>query len=85
MSFKKAISLESSAEPLLALAACLRTQDINKAILLAKKALIEDPNYVDYEYRKEQLWGKKLQISTEKLFENSQLKKEVLSAKTKIK
>ena len=83
-SFKKAISFKESAEPLLALASCLRSQDINKAIFLAKKALIKEPNYVDYDYRKEQLWGKKLQSSTKKLFENKQLKKEILLAKTKI-
>ena len=83
-SFNKAISLEDNAEPLLALASCLRTQDINKAILLAKKALTKEPNYVEYNYRKEQLWGEKLQNSTEKLFENRQLKKEILRAKNKI-
>ncbi|CAE18465.1 conserved hypothetical protein [Prochlorococcus marinus subsp. pastoris str. CCMP1986] len=85
ISFKKALELEESAEPLLALASCLKNKDINKAIVLAKKALNKDPNYVDFNYRKEQLWGKKLQISTEKLFENPQIKKEILVAKTKIK
>ena len=85
ISFKKAIELEENAEPLLALASCLKNKDINKAIVLAKKALKKDPNYVDFNYRKEQLWGEKLQISTEKLFENPQIKKEILVAKTKIK
>ena len=84
ISFNKAISLQENAEPLLALASCLRTSDINKAIFLAKKALNKEPNYVEYIYRQEQLWGKKLQNSTEKLFENTQLKKEILFAKTKI-
>ena len=83
-SFQKAIALEENAEPLLALASCLRTRDINKAIFLAKKALNKEPNYVEYIYRKEQLWGEKLQYSTEQLFENNQLKKEILFAKTKI-
>ncbi len=83
-SFKKAISLEENAEPLLGLAACLKNQDINKAIVLAKKALTKEPNYVEYNYRTEQLWGKRLQSATEKLFENSQLKKEILLAKSKI-
>ena len=59
--------------------------DVIDADLLAKKALNKDPNYVDFNYRKEQLWGEKLQISTEKLFENPQIKKEILVAKTKIK
>ena len=85
ISFKKAIELEENAEPLLALASCLKNKDINRAIFLAKKALNKDPNYVDFNYRKEQLWGEKLQISTEKLFENPQIKKEILVAKTKIK
>ena len=85
ISFKKAIDLEESAEPLLALASCLQNKDINKAIVLAKKALNKEPNYVDFNYRKDQLWGEKIQISTKKLFENPQLKKEILFAKTKIK
>ena len=84
ISFKKAISLEENAEPLLALATCLRTKDINKAIILAKKALIKNPNYVEYNYRNEQLWGEKIQSSTEKLFKNTQLEKEILYAKTRI-
>ncbi len=85
ISFKKAIELEENAEPLLALASCLKNKDINKAIVLAKKALNKNPNYVDFNYRKEQLWGEKLQISTEKLFENPQIKKDILVAKTQIK
>ena len=84
ISFKKAIYIEENAEPLLALASCLKNKDINKAIFFAKKALNKEPNYVDFDYRKEQLWGEKLQVATEKLFENSQLKQEVLFAKTKI-
>ena len=84
ISFKKAITLEKNAEPLLALASCLEAQDIKTAILLAKEALIKEPNYVDYDYRKEQLWGQKLQNSTEKLFQNTKLAKEILLAKTKI-
>ena len=85
ISFKKAIDLEENAEPILALASCLRNKDIKKAIELARKALNKEPYYVDFDYRKKQLWGEKLQISTEKLFENPQLEKEILIAKTKIK
>ena len=84
IAFQKAIALEENAEPLLALASCLRNRNINEAIFLAKKALRREPNYVEYDYRKEQLWGEKLQSSTEKLFENNQLKDEILFAKTKI-
>ena len=82
--FKKAIAIQENAEPLLALAACLRIEDRESAISLAKKALIQNPKYVTYKYRKEQLWGEKLQYSTEKLFEINELQEEVLFAKSKI-
>lgn len=55
IAFKKAINIEENAEPLLALAACIKNKDINKAIVFAKKALKKEPNYVDFDYRKEQL------------------------------
>ena len=84
ISFKKAINLEENAETLLALASCLKNKDITKAIVLTKKALDKEPNYVDFNYRKEQLWGDKLQNSTKELFKNPQLQKEILFAKTKI-
>ena len=82
--FEKAISIQDDAEPLLGLAACLRMKDINSAIQLAKKALIKDPNYVNYDYRKEQLWGEKIQTSIEILLRNDQLQKDVILAKSKI-
>ena len=82
--FEKAISIEENAEPLLGLAACLRKKDINLALKLAKKALSKDPNYVNFEYRKEQLWGSKLQISTEILLQNDELQTDVILAKSKI-
>ena len=82
--FQKAISIEKNAEPLLALASCMSYRDINKAISLAKKALIKDPKYVNYDYRKEQLWGDKLQERTEKLFKNIELQKAIILAKSKI-
>ena len=84
ISFQKAITLEENAEPLLALASCLRKRNINEAISLAKRALEKEPKYVEYDFRKEQLWGEKIQTSTKKLFENDELKKEILFAKTKI-
>jgi len=83
--FEKAISIEENAEPLLGLAACLRKKDIQLALKLAKKALIMDPNYVNYDYRKEQLWGENLQSSTQILLQNDQLRKDVITAKSKIK
>ena len=82
--FEKAISIEENAEPLLGLASCLRIKDIQLAVQLAKKALTKDPNYVNYDYRTEQLWGENLQTSTEILLQNDQLEKEVILAKSKI-
>ena len=82
--FKKAISIEDNAEPLLGLASCLRIKDIKLAHQLVKKALNKNPNYVDYDYRKEQLWGEKLQTSTELLLQNKELHTDVILAKSKI-
>ena len=82
--FEKAISIQENAETLLALASSLRVTDIKLALQLAKKALAKDPKYVNYNYRKEQLWGEKLQASTEILLQNEQLKKFVIQAKSKI-
>ena len=82
--FESAISIEDNAEPLLGLAACIRMNDTKLAIELAKKALAKDPKYVHYDYRKEQLWGEKLQASTEILLQNEQLKQDVILAKSKI-
>ena len=82
--FEKAISIQENAEPLLGLASCLRIKDIKSALILAKKALEKDPNYVSYDYRKEQLWGRELQASTEKLLENDELRKDIMLAKSKV-
>jgi len=82
--FESAISIEENAEPLLGLASCINIQDNKLAIQLAKKALDKDPKYVNYDYRKEQLWGEKLQASTEILLQDEQLKKDVILAKSKI-
>ena len=82
--FEKAISIEENSEPLLGLASCLDTKELNLALKLAKKALKKNPSYVDYDFRKDQLWGEKIQISIEKLFKNDELKKEIIEAKSKI-
>ena len=82
--FESAISIQENAEPLLGLAACVRINDPKLAIQLAKKALAKDPKYVNYDYRKEQLWGEKLQDSTELLLQSEQLKQDVILAKSKI-
>jgi len=82
--FESAISIEENAEPLLGLASCININNNKLAIQLAKKALAKDPKYVNYDYRKEQLWGEKLQATTEILLQNEQLKKDVKLAKSKI-
>jgi len=82
--FERAISIEENAEPLLGLASCIKVNDTKLAIQLAKKALAKNPKYVDYDYREEQLWGEKLQASTEIFLQNEQLKKDVILAKSKI-
>ncbi len=82
--FEKAISIEDNAEPILGLASCLRTKNVELALQLAKKALAIDPNYVSYDYRKEQLWGENLQASTEILLQNDQLLTDTIMAKSKI-
>ena len=82
--FEKAISINENAEPLLGLATCLRTRDIKLALELAKKALAKNPKYVNYDYRKEQLWGEKIQASTEILLQDDELLKDVILAKSKI-
>ena len=81
--FRKAISIEENAEPMLGLASSLAFEDINTALKLAKEALKKDPNYVDYKYRKEQLWGEKLQNRTENLLKNKELIEEIKEAKSK--
>ena len=82
--FEEAISIQENAEPLLGLASCLRIKNINLALELAKKALAKDPNYVSFDYRKKQLWGEKLQASTEILLQHKKLQKDVMLAKSKI-
>jgi len=82
--FESAISIQENAEPLLGLASCIRNNNTKLAIQLAKKALAKDPKYVNYNFRKEQLWGEKLQASTEILLQNEELKEDVILAKTKI-
>tara|TARA_Y100000589_G_scaffold269815_1_gene261904 strand:- start:37 stop:894 length:858 start_codon:yes stop_codon:yes gene_type:complete len=79
--FKKAILIEDNAEPLLALAVCIQNENFKESISLAKKALSKDPNYVDYKYREEQLWGEKIQKGVNKLFSSKELKQAITIAK----
>ena len=75
--FKKALEIERNPESMLALGVSLKETNLKKSILLVKKALQKNPNYVSFEYRKEQLWGEKLQKETEELFKIEELKKDV--------
>ena len=79
--FKKAIEIENNAEPLLALAVCIQNDNLTESIILAKKALSKNPNYVDNEFRKEQLWGQNIQKQTNKLFSAKELKQDIAIAK----
>ena len=80
-SFKEAISINNNAESLLALSVTLHNQGKNDFIKLAKEALLKNPNYVSTKYRKEQLWGEKLQNATKELFRIKELKAEIELAK----
>ena len=73
--FKKATEIKNNAESLLALGVSLKNTNKKKSILLVKEALQKNPNYVSFEFREEQLWGEKLQKSTEELFKIEELKK----------
>ena len=75
--FKKALKIENNAEPMLALAVCLQNTNRKEALLLTKKALRKNPNYVSFEFRKEQLWGNRIQEATNKLFEFDELKQDI--------
>ena len=75
--FTKAIEIEENAESMLALGITLKDTNKEKSILLVKKALQKNPNYVSFEFRKEQLWGEKLQKATEELFKIEELKKDI--------
>jgi len=66
-----------AAEPSLALAASLfasGAEGRSEALVLATKALDNDPNYVLDSYQKEQLWGPKLRGTTQQLLLLGELK-----------
>ena len=83
--FEEAIKVEQNAEPLLGLATSIQNKERKKAIDLAKKALLQDPKYVSNLYRKEQLWGEKIQEETQKLFKFKELEEDINFAKQYIK
>ena len=80
--WQKVLNIESDAEPMLALATAkykINIKDEN-SIILAKKALLKNPNYVSESYQKEQLWGEKLREATQNLFKDPKLKNAVRKA-----
>ena len=83
--WREVLKLTQNGEPRLALAAALYETKKNKeiSIELAQAALLNNPKYVSEGYQKEQLWGKKLRKSTQKLLSIEELKKNVLEAKAK--
>ncbi len=81
--WQEVLEINQDAEPMLALAAALNhTNKTNaKTLLLAKKALSKNPNYVSTKHQKDQLWGDKLRKATSKLLARPDLKTAVERAK----
>jgi tetratricopeptide (TPR) repeat protein len=69
----------AAAEPMLALAAALNSQQPgnSESLELAQRALAGEPNYVVDSYQKEQLWGSKLRAATATLLSEPALKPDV--------
>ncbi len=78
--FTKAIEIKRNAESMLALGVSLKDTNKKKSILLVKEALQKNPKYSSFEFRKEQLWGEKLQKATEEVFKLEELKKDISMA-----
>ena len=74
--WRRVLSIERNAEPMLALAAALNreTPGNEEALTLARKALKQDPNYVLPAHQKQQLWGLNLRLATRDLLANPKLR-----------
>jgi len=83
--FEDAIKFEINAEPMLGLATSIQKNNRKRAIALTKKALLQDPKYVSDIYRKEQLWGKKIQKATNELLNFEELEDDINFAKKYLK
>tara|TARA_Y100001968_G_scaffold304674_1_gene319866 strand:- start:20 stop:889 length:870 start_codon:yes stop_codon:yes gene_type:complete len=85
--FRSALQISNDAEPMLALAIVLFFSDDKsvESLNLAKSALKSNPQYVSNDYQAKQLWGEKLQKSSQILFKNKEMKKVVKEAKEKSK
>jgi len=78
-SWRKVLTIEKNAEPMLALASALNAiQPGNEeSIELAINALAKNPNYVSSQHQKEQLWGTKLRQATSQLLTTPKLESAV--------
>lgn len=74
--WRRVLSIEDNAEPMLALAAALYQKDDGDqdALSLARKALQQDPNYVLADHQEQQLWGSKLRLATQALLQETSLR-----------
>ncbi len=73
--WRKVLTINENAEPMLALGAALYQINSNnkECLTLARKALWLNPNYISSEYQKNQLWGEKLRAAARELLENDNL------------
>tara|TARA_B100000029_G_scaffold516262_2_gene628249 strand:- start:325 stop:1266 length:942 start_codon:yes stop_codon:yes gene_type:complete len=85
--WRKVLKIKENAEPMLALAAALNQVEktSQEALILAKQALSQNPNYVSSKYQAEQLWGQKLQEATKQLFKDPDLDWDIERALTNSK
>jgi len=81
-SWRKTLLIEKDPEPKLALAVALNyiNPGNEESIQLSIEALKENPDYIHEKYRKEQLWGEKLQAATKRLLENPLLENAIKKA-----
>ncbi len=82
--WRRVLTINKNAEPMLALAAALHKtqQNKNEAIALAKEALTQNPSYISSKHQKEQLWGEKLLEATKELLKHPSLRNTVENALT---
>ena len=83
--FRLALKISNNAEPMLALAIVLFSNDKNsiESVNLAKNALKNNPQYSSKDYQSKQLWGKKLQKTAQIFFKTKEMEKVVREAKEK--
>ncbi len=80
--WRKVLLIKENAEPMLALAAAINSQENrnSEAVELAAEALAKNPDYVLGEYQAKQLWGNKLQAAAESLLSAPELEEAVVRA-----